>query len=125
MTQERQYLHVATFLPVKRFRDIIPFVRLAQRAKRQAETAPGHIASALRASFFKRHFGTISVWTDRRSMADYVHAPPHSTAISRMAKWAADGACFAEWMSATQVIDWPDALERLKAPTFYYRKTKA
>jgi hypothetical protein len=117
-------LHVATFLPIKRFRDILPFIRLAQRAKHQAETAPGHIASAIKASLFKRHFWTVSVWADRRAMADYVHAPPHSGAVGLMAKWAAEGACFAEWMSGSQTVNWADALERLKAPTFYYRKTK-
>ncbi|MBM3939477.1 MAG: hypothetical protein FJ318_01010 [SAR202 cluster bacterium] len=122
MTGNQPYLHVATFLPVRRFRDVPAFIRLALASKRQAEAAPGHVASALKASLLKRRFWTVSVWRGRAAMVANTRNAPHSHAVARMADWAGEGACFAEWTDEAATVDWATAMARLKQPSFHYRR---
>jgi len=116
------YLCIATLLPMRRWRDLVPLALLGHRVRNQAAAAPGNVAYATRSDFLRKQFRTLTIWRDRESINVFVRAEPHATAVRRMAEWAADGGAFAEWTSESPKLDWSEARRRLQAPTFYYRK---
>lgn len=48
-------------------------------------------------------------------------AEPHATAVKRFAKWAGQGAAFAEWTGGDGSIDRGVPKEKMKQPSFYYK----
>jgi hypothetical protein len=55
-------------------------------------------------------------------MKAFVMAESHATEIKKFAAWAGDGSAFVEWTSTNNSVDWIEAMERLRNPTFYYNK---
>jgi Domain of unknown function (DUF3291) len=117
-----QLTHIATFLPVRRWRDVPPFIMLSLRVSRQAKKSAGYIAHALKADLPKRQFWTLSVWENRQAASHFVKSEPHSTAVKKFKAWADDSAAFVEWSKEGESIDWREAMERLKTPMFYFKK---
>ena len=76
------------------------------------------------ADFSKKHFWTLSIWKDQDSLRYFVIAEPHATAIKKFTEWAREGSAFVEWYSSNNSIDWAEALETLKKPTFYYKNQR-
>ncbi|MPZ23945.1 MAG: hypothetical protein GEU28_10475 [Dehalococcoidia bacterium] len=113
------FLSVATFLPITRWRDVISSFRMSNRVEAQLKKSPGIVAYSLAVDPLPRHFWTYSIWEDRASMSAFNAAEPHATAVRRFADWAGAGAAFVEWDSAPG-LDWSEAFERLKQPSFYY-----
>ena len=122
-TQEK-YVHVATFLPLKGWRYMIPFQLMTSKVLKQAKQSNGVVGYAVRADFPKKYW-TLSIWKDRDSMRQFVMAEPHVTAMEKFEEWAGDGSAFADWTSSSSSIDWEEAMRRLQNPTFYYNKRKA
>lgn len=116
-----QVVYIATFLPVRRWRHVIPFMRMSSKVAGQLQGTPGLLRFGLRADPLRKRFWTVSVWKDRASADAFVRTDPHLTATSRFADWAGDGAAFVSWSSGDGTIDWDDALRRLKNPTFYFQ----
>jgi hypothetical protein len=114
-------IYIATFLPLKKWSYLIPFLRMSLRVEGQMKRSPGIIRYSLRTNLLKKHFWTLSVWTDRISMEEFVSGEPHATAVKHFERWAGGGAAFAEWKMAGGSKDWTIALEKLKNPTFYYQ----
>src|SRR5919107_360565 len=104
-----QYTHVATFLPLKSWRYMIPFQLMTSKVLKQAKESLGIVNYAVKADFPKKHFWTISIWNDRYSM-------------KKFEVWAGHGSAFADWTSSSNSIDWEEAMRRLQNPTFHYRK---
>lgn len=115
-----QCLHIATVLPVRRWRDVPIFLRLATRANEQLNQTPRNVAYDVRARFLRRHFYTYTIWTNRAAVNAVVRTEPHAEAVRRMAAWAGSGAAFVEWEALGKAINWPEGLERLKKPSFAY-----
>ena len=59
---------------------------------------------------------------DRNSLRRFIGIEPHATAVRKFTEWAGEGSAFVEWTSPNNAIDWPEALEKLKNPTYYYKK---
>jgi hypothetical protein len=116
-----EFVCIATFLPVRRWRDIIPFLRMTSRVERQLKETKGLIRYGLRTDFFRKYFWTYTVWKDRGSVNIFVRAEPHSMAVERFKEWAGEGPAFVEWNCTDASINWKEAMERLKNPTFYYK----
>lgn len=114
-------LCIVTYLPVRRWRDIIPFLRMSFRVERQLRKSPGLIRYSLRTNLPRKEFWTLSVWTGRPAMSAFIPQRPHATAIEKFEQWAGAGAAFVEWEAAKPDFPWPLALEKLKQPTFYYQ----
>ena len=114
-------VHIATFLPVRRWRDVLPFLIMSSRVASQAKRTPGYVAHGLKADFPRRRFWTLSVWNDRGAVNAFVRSEPHSKAVKKFKDWAGEGAAFAEWSNDNSSIDWTEAMERLKTPNFYYK----
>jgi hypothetical protein len=123
-TQEK-YVHVATFLPLKGWRYMIPFQLMTSKVLKQAKQSNGVVGYAVRADFPKKYFWTLSIWKNRDSMRQFVMSEPHVTAMEKFEEWAGDGSAFANWTSSSSSIDWEEAMRRLQNPTFYYNKRKA
>lgn len=117
-----EFVHVATYLPVRHWWHVIAFLRMASRVQKQAKTSPGIVRYAVRAAFRRKRFWTYSIWRDRVSIGGFVRAKPHATAIARFPDWAGEGAAFSEWTSTATVLDWVEAMRRLENPTFYYKQ---
>ena len=111
---------VATFLPVRRWRDVLAFVRMSSQVEQQLLRTTGLVRYGLRADFFHRRFWTLSVWTDLDAIQAFVRGEPHQTAVARFAAWAGEGAAFVQWSSGDAAPGWEEALLRLRSPSFYY-----
>lgn len=116
-----KFFCIATFLPVRRWRHVVPFIRLSMRIEAQLKQSPGLARYGLKTNLPRKHFWTLSAWNDRMAMRDFVEAEPHQTAVRRFEQWAGPGAAFVEWEGPRPDFLWAEALERLKNPTFYYR----
>lgn len=114
------YVCVATFLPVRRWRDVLPFQRIVSRIRRQ-RTAPGLVDYELRANFRRKHFWTLSVWRDRAAITTFRAQEPHTTAMRRFQERAGEGAAFVSWKSAEPMLDWEEAMRRLTHPARFYQ----
>jgi hypothetical protein len=121
--KEGEFLCIATFLPVKRWRDVIPFMRMSSQVEKQLKETPGLARYSLRVNLFRKRFWTFSVWGNRASTNAFVHASPHTIAVERFQEWAGEGAAFVEWSSSDGSINWKEAMRRLQTPTFYYKPT--
>jgi hypothetical protein len=120
--KQKELIHIATFLPLKSWLYIIPFMRMTSKVLKQAKETEGMVRYGVKGDFPKRHFWTFSIWKDEDSLRRFVMAEPHATAIKNFAKWAGEGAAFMEWTSPDDLVDWPETIERLKNPTFYYNE---
>lgn len=103
---------------------MIPFQLMTSKVLKQVKETKGIMNYAVTADFRKKHFWTLSTWKDRDSLRRFIMARPHATAIQKFTEWAGEGSAFVEWTSSSNSIDWAEALERLKNPTFYYKNQK-
>ena len=116
---DADYIHVATFLPVRAYGQVFEFMQLSMRIYRQAHASEGYVSGGLKAKWWRKEFWTFSVWDDRDAMERFVGGPAHAVAVARILDFVAPGACLVEWV-ARQPADWPEALERLKSPTRHF-----
>jgi hypothetical protein len=123
-TQEKKYIHAATFLPLKSWRYMISFQLMSSKVLKQAKQSHGMVDYAVKADFLKKHFWTLSIWKDQNSMRQFVMTEPHITAMKKFEEWAGEGSAFADWTSSSSSIDWEEAMRRLQKPSFYYNKRK-
>jgi hypothetical protein len=114
------FVVVATFLPVRSWFDVIPFLRMSSRISGQLAKSDV-VRFGVKTDLLHKRFWTISVWSDRVAMRKFVGAEPHATAVKKFADWAGQGAAFAEWNSEGGSIDWDLAKDKMKTPSFYYK----
>ena len=117
-----EFTSIATYLPVRRWRHVISFFRMASRVEKQLQKTVGVVRYGLKTDFPRKRFWTYSVWNNRQAVGRFVAAEPHAAAVRKFAQWAGDGASFVEWTSNDGKVDWAEANRRLRAPTFYYGK---
>jgi hypothetical protein len=121
-TKQQEFICIATFLPLKSWKYIIPFMMLSSKVLKQIRNSKGIVNHAVKTNFAKKFFWTLSIWNDKESIRLFVPTEPHATAIKRFTQWAGDGSAFVEWTSKSKEINWPEALTKLQNPTFYYKK---
>ena len=123
MNEERDpnalYVHVAEFLPVQAYGQVLDVMGLSMRIYRQARESDGYVAGGLKAKWWRKEFWSFTVWEDRDAMERFVRGPLHAQAAARVLDLAAPGACYVEWV-APGPADWPEAVEHLKSPTRYF-----
>jgi quinol monooxygenase YgiN len=117
-----EFTSIATYLPVKKWRHVIPFLRMSGRVEQQLRRTEGAVRYGLKTDLPHKRFWTYSVWKDRQAIGPFVAAEPHATAVKRFAEWAGQGAAFVEWKNPDGAVDWEEADRQLKKPTFYYKK---
>ncbi len=120
-----KYIHVATFLPLKGWRYMVPFQLMTSKVIKQAKRSHGIVDYAVKANFPRKHFWTLSIWENKESMRQFVISEPHATAMKKFEEWAGEGSAFVEWTSSSTSIDWEEAIRKLQNPSFYYNKRKS
>jgi quinol monooxygenase YgiN len=119
---QKKFMCIATFLPLKSWRYMIPFQLMTSKVLKQIRRNEGVINYAVKANFLKRHFWTFSIWKDHNSLRQFVMSEPHATAVKKFSEWVGEGSAFVEWSSQSEVIDWREAFKKLQEPPFYYNK---
>ena len=118
--QAGDFFCVATALPLRQWKHVLPFVLLTARIRKQLRSSPGLVRYRLKAAWLQKRFWTVSVWRSKPDVDAFVRTGAHAYAVRQFQEWAAPGAAFVEWSSATKRVAWKEALERLKTPTFTY-----
>jgi quinol monooxygenase YgiN len=80
----REYVAMASRLPLKRRRSIPGFLRDALAIRRQLARADGLVGYALDAELAHKTFWTFSVWEDQASLDAFASSEPHSAIIRRL-----------------------------------------
>jgi hypothetical protein len=81
---DRQYMAMASRLPLKRRRSIPGFLRDTLAIRRQLARADGLVGYALDAELARKVFWTFSVWQDQASLDAFAAADPHRAIIRRL-----------------------------------------
>jgi heme-degrading monooxygenase HmoA len=82
---DREYVAMASRLPLKRYRSIPGFLRGTLAVRRQLARTRGLVGYALNAEPARKRFWTFSVWEDRASLNAFAAADPHRRIIRRLA----------------------------------------
>lgn len=81
---DRDYLVMASRLPLKAHRFIPGFLRDTLRIRRQLTRADGLIGYALNAQLARKTFWTFSVWIDQESLDSFATTDPHRRIVQRL-----------------------------------------
>jgi hypothetical protein len=110
----RNYLVMASRLPLRSYRKIPHFLWLTLAVARQLERTPGLVGYTLLAQPGRKTFWTLSAWTDPKHLGAFAAAMPHLAVMNRLrphmgatrfTTWTADGSALP--------LTWPEAIERL------------
>jgi hypothetical protein len=80
----REYVAMASRLPLKSHRSIPGFLRDAMSIRRQLARASGLVGYALDAELGRKTFWTFSVWEDQASLDAFASSDPHRRIIRRL-----------------------------------------
>ena len=109
-----EFICGATFLWVRRWRDVIPFLRTSSGVQKQLKESSGLVRYGLRTRFLRKRYWTYSVWEDQASLDAFLRAEPHATAMKKLSRWVRPGdAAFVTWESSDDSINWEEGLDRL------------
>ena len=81
---DRDYVAMASCLPLKAYRSIPGFLRDTLEIRRQLAETPGLVGYALNAQLARKTFWTFSVWNDRASLDEFAVSDPHRRIIQRL-----------------------------------------
>jgi heme-degrading monooxygenase HmoA len=81
---DREYVAMASSLPLERYRSIPGFLRDTMRIRAQLARTPGLVGYSLNAQLAKKTFWTFSVWEDRASLGAFAAADPHRGITRRL-----------------------------------------
>lgn len=112
----REYVALATSLPLRKFSSIPRFLRYAGEVGAQVERSPGAIGYSLRAKPLARRFYTISAWESEEDLRAFVRDRPHSRVMAEVRPLLRQTK-FVRWreMGSALPLDWDAALLRLSA----------
>lgn len=78
---DREFLVLASALPLRRFWATPGFLRMVLQVRRQLA---GLVGYSLDARPLARRYRTLSVWEDRDALAQFVAASPHAAVMTRL-----------------------------------------
>ena len=82
---DREYVAMASRLPLKHYRSVPGFLRDTLAIRRQLAGTSGLVGYALNAELARKRFWTFSIWEDRESLNAFAAADPHRRIIRRLA----------------------------------------
>jgi heme-degrading monooxygenase HmoA len=82
---DREYVAMASRLPLKHYRSIPGFLRDTLAIRGQLAGTSGLVGYALNAELARKRFWTFSIWEDRESLNAFAAADPHRRIIRRLA----------------------------------------
>ena len=111
-----EFICAATFFPLRRWRDVIPFIRMSSRVKKQLKETSGLVRFGTRTSVIRNRYWTYSVWLDRASIDAFLQSEPHATAMTKLDQWVIPGeSAFVSWASTDGSINWKEGFDRLSS----------
>jgi hypothetical protein len=108
---DKEYVALLSFLPLKRYGKIPKFARLTMETMGQLAKSRGLIGYSLGAELTRKRFWTLSVWEDRQSLMDFVEQIPHGRIMQDLAPHMGKTQ-FAEWTVRASEIPIPWAVAR-------------
>ena len=113
---QREYLVMASRLPLRSYRQVPQFLRLTLAVQRQLAASEGLVGYSLLAQVTKKTFWTLSVWEDAERLAAFARAMPHAEVLRRLRPHMAP-TTFTTWEVPGRAlpVSWEDATARLLA----------
>jgi hypothetical protein len=110
----REYLVMASRLPLRSPAKIPRFVGLTVAVVRQLERTDGLVGYSLRAQPLAKTFWTLSAWTDPAALARFAGELPHLAVMAKLRPHMSPTR-FATWMCRGDELPvaWDDAVARL------------
>lgn len=122
MSATKQYIHVATSLPLNSIVSFPKFLRTNSAVTKAAKSLPGLIAVDLKAVPWKLLFQTYTIWEDGAALGRFMALPEHIHAVKTLPEIAAEDAKTTNWLSESRAIDWDEHARRIaKAPRYIDR----
>lgn len=112
---EREYLVMASLLPLRSFRQTTRFLRLTLAVRRQLDRTPGLIGYSLQAEITRKRYWTLSAWTDEAAPGQFARSMPHLD-VMRALRPHMGRTVFVAWRvrGADLPIIWPEARRRIQ-----------
>jgi len=109
----KEYLVQLSYLPLLRYRGLIPFTRWLLAIQRQLGQANGFIGYSLLAHPVRCDFWTLSAWSDKDSLNNFFRSAPHAKAMKAL-RGQMGQTLFIEWIVKGVALPptWNDALAR-------------
>ena len=111
---DREYLALLSFLPLKSYRMIPRFIKYTAEIERQLSESSGLVGYSLQAQPLSLKFWTLSVWEGERALMEFVVRSPHGPVMqsllphmgaTKFTRWAIKGAHLPP--------DWREAKKRM------------
>jgi hypothetical protein len=119
---DRQYVAMASYLPLRAHRSIPGFLRDTMRIRGQLAYTPGLVGYALNAELTRKTFWTVSVWVDETSLSEFAAADPHRRLTRRLQpKMARSRFEFFRIRGRALPLTWDEVRRRLAAGTPAHR----
>ena len=113
--RDREYVAMASRLPLKHYRSIPGFLRDTLRIRRQLSRTRGLVGYSLNAQPARKTFWTLSVWTDDASLRAFASADPHRTIVARLRPRMNETRFEFFTVAGNDVpLSWGDAMARLR-----------
>jgi heme-degrading monooxygenase HmoA len=81
---QREYVAMASRLPLKSYGSVPGFLRDTMQIRRQLAQTPGLVGYTLNAGLARKTFLTFSVWEDQASLDRFAASDPHRNIIARL-----------------------------------------
>jgi quinol monooxygenase YgiN len=108
------YVVMASSLPLARITSTLRFLRAVSAIRKQLASAEGLVGYTLRARPLSRRYWTLSIWTDRTALHEFMRTPPHVGVMSSLKSFMGPTK-FVQWEIRADDgrPTWSSALERL------------
>jgi heme-degrading monooxygenase HmoA len=113
---DREYVVMASRLPLARFRHVPAFLRATITIRRQLARADGLIGYSLDAKLLSKTFWTLSVWRDEESLGAFAQAAPHRDRVQAIRPHM-EQTTFVTWTvpGIDLPVPWAQARQRVEA----------
>lgn len=108
------YVALVSFLPLKSFSRLFPFVVYTVQVIKQLAKADGLVGYSLLANPLSKRFWTLSAWKSEETLRAFVVKTPHVQIMKSLSPYMA-GTKFVRWpVKGSQLpLQWDDALRRI------------
>jgi hypothetical protein len=114
---DRDYVIMASRLPLARYRDLPAFLRATLVIRTQLSGASGLIGYSLDAHLVRKTFWTLSAWDSQDTLDAFSHADPHRSRVNAI-RPRMRPTTFRFWTvrGADLPVSWDEARRRIAAP---------
>ena len=112
----RDFLAVLSYLPLKSYWRLLPFVVYTAQIVKQLAISDGLLGYSLLARPFSKQFWTLSVWDGDGALRGFVQRPPHARIMTALTRHMGKTS-FVRWtVKGSQLpLQWDDALRRFQS----------